>query len=277
MSANDREGAVEGLSALLALAKANIDLADKSDEITALRAKLEAAEALQRETVAQGRLTITHFRERAEAAERDRQDAIAVRDQAWADRDAAKEKAEKHAEALHRAAEARVKELERREQAACRYMDGEQCGVSTGIHGGETRGYGALDANGFWEYQIPDVVFQRFGKLKTRVKELEDQVERMLMEAMLGKRREWIEAARADERRKAEGELAEARGHVYALLRHEADARSFINAPELACAYLARTQPASPRAEDAQEEKEDGPIAEARGPVTAMSIPRGTR
>lgn len=29
----------------------------------------------------------------------------------------------------------------------------EECGVSTGIHGGLTFGTGNLDANGFWEFQ----------------------------------------------------------------------------------------------------------------------------
>jgi hypothetical protein len=27
-------------------------------------------------------------------------------------------------------------------------------GVSTGIHDGETRGYGELDANGFWQFEL---------------------------------------------------------------------------------------------------------------------------
>jgi hypothetical protein len=44
------------------------------------------------------------------------------------------------------------------------------------VYGGETRGYGSLDDNGFWEYQIPDVIFQRFGRLQARIKALEAEI-----------------------------------------------------------------------------------------------------
>ena len=65
------------------------------------------------------------------------------------------------------------------------------------------------------------------------------------------------EAVRFDERRKVEGELAEARRIIEALLVCETswDAPQHLNAVAEARAYLARTQPARPRAEDAQEEK----------------------
>lgn len=39
-----------------------------------------------------------------------------------------------------------------------RFFNGEPYGVSTGVHDKLTYGYGKLDSNGFWEYEIPSWV-----------------------------------------------------------------------------------------------------------------------
>ena len=45
---------------------------------------------------------------------------------------------------------------ERRNIALRLYADGQQRGVSTGIHDYITYGYGDCDFYGFWEYPLPD-------------------------------------------------------------------------------------------------------------------------
>ncbi len=56
--------------------------------------------------------------------------------------------------------ERRIAELEAGVEGVRRLLSGEQVGVSTGIDGSTTYGYGDLDDLGFWQFPVPEALVE---------------------------------------------------------------------------------------------------------------------